>query len=185
MKLFDPLERLNYRRRDAVYRGSLRLDLLGDILQCVEIITIEFDGDLGGDARNHVTDQMGQRLLDFNVDTGNLVFQLTKQLRDDRFTRAAAIRIDGQNILTGVGRFRVFIEFRSSGAADELENLPARIRVGFHKPAKFVIDRGTGSDRRIERRARWQRDIDLDCSLVKRRQKVGPQLQEQPKANSN
>ena len=51
---------------------------LGQLLQRVEVVAEDLDGDLGGDAGEHVADQVGQRLLDLDVDAGHFLLELRR-----------------------------------------------------------------------------------------------------------
>ena len=121
--------RLDDRRRHAGHVLDGRLDLLGRLPQRVEVVAVDLDGDLGVDAGEHVADQVGQRLLDLDVDAGHFLAQLGRAAA--RGSRRGCRPLSGFMLrmyslaLTGVG---VLVQLGAAGAADEVQDLAVGIR---------------------------------------------------------
>ena len=80
------LDRFDHRWRHARHALDGRLDAVGGLDQDIEVIAMHLNRDLGIDARHHVADEVGKRLLHFDRHTRHFAAKLGKQIRDDLVT---------------------------------------------------------------------------------------------------
>lgn len=70
MQFVHEFLRLDDRCGDTGNVSDLAFYLLSQPLQRGEVVAVDFDGDMGVHAGEHVTNQMSQRLIDLNVYAG-------------------------------------------------------------------------------------------------------------------
>ena len=114
MELGGFLQRLNHRWREPGHRLDRPLDPFGRFHQGIEIVTVHLDRDLGVDARDHVADEMGERLLDFDRHARHLAAEFVEQLFDDLLAVAAGVGVHGEDVFARVDRCRMFVELRTA-----------------------------------------------------------------------
>ena len=147
----------------ARHVGDRRLHALGRATQLAEVITIELDAHLGLDARQHVADEMGERLFDGDDNPGNLR-ELLAELLEHPLATATRLRIEAHDDLRDVDAFGMLVEFGASRPSAEVGHAA--------HPTDSLVHHADNPVRRIERRARREKHVDLNHALVERRQEV-------------
>ena len=94
-----------------------RFNLCRDLAQLVEIGAEHFDGHLGLDAREHVTEKMRQWLVDTDRHAWKGFLESFPNVRDHLFTAALRLRIEGNNDLGRIDAFRMFVTRGTAGTA--------------------------------------------------------------------
>ena len=146
-----------------------RLDLLGRAAEHGQIVAVELDADLGLDAREHVRNQMLQRLLGGDDDAGHL----GQLVRGGRQASPRGVRsefgIEADDDLRNVDAFGMLVELGPAGAAAEAGDARAPCAIRSSTMAAMSI-------RRFQRRARRQQHVDLHAAFVERRQEIAAQV---------
>ena len=147
---------------DAGDAGDRDLHFVGLSAQCVEVVAIEFDRHLGFDAREHVRNQVGQRLLHRRNDARNIRQRLA-DFMNHFLARAGRTGVDRGDDLGDVDAFGVLIELGPAGLAYERSDVVEMFEAVFDSQGDVV--------RAGERRPRRQEDVDLHRAFVEGRRK--------------
>ena len=180
LQFFGLLQRLDDRRREPGYRRDHPLDPLGRLHERVQIIAVHLDRDLGVDARHHVADEVGQRLLHLDRYAWDLTTELVEQLLDDLLAMPAGVGIDGEDVFARIHWRRMLVEFGPARPADKGEDLAAWPFIGLLQAPEFRVDEAADGVRCLQRRARRQGDVHLNAPLVERREEIAAQPGELP-----
>ena len=138
------------RRRDArnVLNGAF--DLLGHSAQSIEVIAVDLDRDLSVDARNHVADQVGKRLFDFDVHARRFIAELLQQLGQDFLAIGLGIRVHAEDVFAEIHWRRMFVHLGPAGSTNERQNLSVGPFIGLLHRLKDRVDRTRCLVRRIQ-----------------------------------
>ena len=157
---------LDHQILHAGHIGDRPLHPLRRAPQHAEVVAVDLDTHLRLDAREHMADEVGQRLLDRDHDSRNLR-QLLAKFLEHLLAVASGLRIEAHDDLRGIDAFGVLVEFRPPR--------PPAERGHAANLADAVIDHRGDRGGGVERGARRQQHVDLHAALVERRQEVAAQ----------
>ncbi len=132
-----------------------------------------------------MADEVGEGLLHLDVGPRHLRLHVVLELGDDLLARLAAVRVDDDEVLVGVGRLGVLVHLRPAGAAQEREHLAVRVGRRLLERAQLGVDERRGLVRGVERRPRREGNVHLHRALVERGQEVRPDGGDAPRAVSD
>ena len=141
---------------------------------------MNLDGNLSVNSRHHVTDQMRQRLLNFNIHTWSFLTKFGEKLFKNLFPVILNVRVHAENVFPRIDRRCVFVHFRSTRSSHEMQDCAVRVFVGLLHLLQFPVKNGRNLIRGVQRRPGRQRQVDLHAAFVKLRQEISSEPRQLP-----
>ena len=123
----DLADRLDNQRTDPVHRAGGGFDAVGRLLQHIQVVAGELDGNLCRAAGDQVRNEVGQRLLHFDIHAHDFVLDGVLQQFQHLLPRLAAVRVDGDEEFVFVRWVGMFVHFGSTGTSAKGQDLALRI----------------------------------------------------------
>ena len=133
--------RFHNRERQSRHTLDRSLHFLGQSLERIDVVAVDLDRDLRIDAGHHVTDQMVQRLIGFDIHSGHLFPESADDLIESLGSRLMSVRVQAQDVFAGINGHRVFIHFSATSSSHEMEDQPVGLIDGFLHHEEFRVDR--------------------------------------------